>query len=271
MNEQKLIDKAIRRGQLMINLPGLIILITTLGASLFLQRKLGYPEYFALLGLTIGILLSWAFWSFSLARWKVWAYANVNNIPKLKNEAIKAKLIWPESSVLSYTAFYTKEQKSKLLELENKTYIVPFPDLGQRILPKTTTLKYPLINMIFSLLLPIFMGSVGVNLILSDSSILGGLILFLSLVRLYKVCQKLIKTDHIIITLDDQGIAIGKDSFSWKDIIEAEASFGTAGRENQELNVKTLNTTFTVNIGDYNLSADEINERIHVYRSKTQK
>jgi hypothetical protein len=271
MNEQKLIDKVIRRGQLIINLQCLIILITTLGASLFLQRKLGYPEQYALLGLPLGILLSWLFWSFSLARWKVWAYSNVNDIQKLKHEAIKAKLIWQENSFLTHTAFYTKAQKSKLLELEHKTFRVPFPDVEQRNLPKTTTIKYPLINMIFSLLLPIFMGSVGINLILSDSNILGGLILFLSLLRLYKVCQKFIKRDHVIITLDDKGIAIGKDSFNWKDISEAEASFGTAGREDQELKVKTLNTALIINIGDYNLSADEINERIHIYRNKAHK
>ena len=267
MNEQKLVDKAITRGQLVINLPVIIILITTIGVFLSFQRKLGYPEYFTLLGLLSGFILSWLYWSLSVARWKVWAYSNVNDLELLKNEAVKANIIWPEGNFFNRTIIYSRSQRNQLIELENKNYRIPFLKIDQTDLPKTTVLKYPIVNTVFNLVLPVFMVSVGVYLILSDRNIIGGIFVLFSLLRLVKALKNLVNKNEIIITLHEKGITIGKDRFGWNEIIEIEATFGVAGREDQVLKIKTLNNVFNLSIGDYNLPADEINERIYIYRN----
>jgi uncharacterized membrane protein len=268
MNEQRLVDKAIAKGQLTVNLPVAVIFISTMAGFLYFQRKLEYPEYFSLIGLFAGIILSSIFWSLSLTRWKVWAYANVNDIALLKKEAIKAKLTWPDSSIFNRTVIQSKRQMSLLIELENKKNTIPFPKIDLKNLPKTTVIKYPLGNTIFNLALPIFMTSVGIHLLLSGSNILGGIIVLFCLLRFYRTVKNLGNESRTTITLHEKGITIGKDRFDWNEITEIEATFGVAGREDQELKIKTLNNVFNLSIGDYNLPADEINERIYTYRNK---
>ena len=93
--------------------------------SLFLAFQILPEEYSIptiLIGLILGFLAGWLYWSIAIPKWRIWAFQNVDkrNWRELKNKAIREKLIWPDNSIFNKTELRTEKQKDKLNRIEEE-------------------------------------------------------------------------------------------------------------------------------------------------------
>lgn len=60
----------------------------------------------------------WLVWSVQVPKWRLWAYAQVDDIDALLVEAAEAQLIWPEGSRLQRTEIASAETWKRIRALE---------------------------------------------------------------------------------------------------------------------------------------------------------
>jgi hypothetical protein len=63
-----------------------------------------------------GFIMAWSWWSFSVPRWRVWAYERVSDIPRLKETAVAVGLTWPDGH-----RFERTELKSEALRVREES------------------------------------------------------------------------------------------------------------------------------------------------------
>jgi hypothetical protein len=111
------VGKAILIGQLVVNLPVLIIILAGLGIGLFIIWILStmppsFPDLFFLLGIfpmAIGIIAGWLWWSFAVPRWRRWALKSGAPEDELQTWGVLTGLVWPKGSIFEKTEFKIKE------------------------------------------------------------------------------------------------------------------------------------------------------------------
>ncbi len=122
------IGKAIRRGlvwvygpffPLMLGLPFLLVM------GFFERAKyVAMPEeadiFVYLIAGIAGITAPWLWWSYSVPKWRLWAYERVENIPALISEAVAVGLIWPPGHFFEKTEIKSKDHAAKEKEWEAK-------------------------------------------------------------------------------------------------------------------------------------------------------
>ena len=150
MKEQKLINRAIKKGQLLVTLPAIFLLIGTSITGLITFRGLEDASNYYLVSFLAGFIFSWFYWSLSITWWKVWAYKNVNNIEMLESEAVKGQLLWPKGSWFNRTALITKRQRELLRIYADQPSSIEIEI--ERDFPIITRLYYPKSNLLIDLL-----------------------------------------------------------------------------------------------------------------------
>ena len=109
---------AILVGQLVVNLPVILIILGVFGIGIVLllvveARFPSLPGWSFLLGvlalIIIGPLAGWVWWSFSVPRWRKWALRNGATENKLQKWAVATGLVWPKGSIFERTEFRVKE------------------------------------------------------------------------------------------------------------------------------------------------------------------
>ena len=112
--ERHSISKAITRGHLWVSAPLFVLL---LGPVVFANRM--YPkdlQLFAIAALT-GFVLGWTYWSFTIPRWRVWAYEHVDDLDALDSAAVRAGLTWRQGNFFGRTEFKTARLSAREREL----------------------------------------------------------------------------------------------------------------------------------------------------------
>ncbi len=94
MNNKNLSDYNISlRGQLLVNLPVIVIIIfTAFGLSMFLDLNFK-------IALLVGMVLGWSYWSYSVKKWIQWAVKNDVDIDRLIKIGKKGLLVWSKNTV----------------------------------------------------------------------------------------------------------------------------------------------------------------------------
>ncbi len=115
--EQIEFNKVLNKGQLFINFPVMIVMFGLMGLSWYLNELGLISKSLMISGFIISFILGWLVWSFSIAKWRIWAFekTDIKFHSKLKSEAIKAKLIWSDGHFFEKTEVRTKLQKEKLM------------------------------------------------------------------------------------------------------------------------------------------------------------
>lgn len=114
------VDKALKRGQLTVNLPVMFIMFGGWAFVAYLGAKQIINPAFILVGVFLGIIIAYVYWSVMITRWRLWAFENVRNVHELKRRAIRGQLIWPDGSFFKRTEIRTPSQKSKWLLLQDR-------------------------------------------------------------------------------------------------------------------------------------------------------
>jgi hypothetical protein len=117
------VENAVRVGSLTVNLPAVILIFSFMIGGLVL---VGYPPVLPFTVFFGGFALSWVYWSLAITKWKLWAYANVEDLVELKKAAVRANLIWPDNSLFNKTEIKLSQEASiekELLEKADATFV----------------------------------------------------------------------------------------------------------------------------------------------------
>ena len=89
---------------MVVTIPVLLIigLLATLGWALLGRASLG---------MIVGIIVAWVWWSFSVARWRDWVEANGLRPDDVQELARQTGLLWPRGSWLERTEFRRQNGK----------------------------------------------------------------------------------------------------------------------------------------------------------------
>lgn len=119
------VNAAITIGTAWVNLPIAPLMLAPPAAFVLLTgRTFGRNAsggHALLLGLfALGFVMAWAWWSLMVPRWRLWAWARVEDTEELRRRAVKAGLIWPEGHVFEKTEARSAATTRRLAELESK-------------------------------------------------------------------------------------------------------------------------------------------------------
>jgi hypothetical protein len=156
MKENRTIQAALNRGQWIINLPVLIIMLGMMSSFLYLGVKKICPIWIVAIGFVLGFSLAWLWWSFMVTRWMLWAFPKVDNVQELRQAAVAASLIWPKGHFFEKTMIISAAQQAQLDQLDAK-HSVPTPKLlktyrTDETIPMETLIYYSKISIILTLL-----------------------------------------------------------------------------------------------------------------------
>jgi hypothetical protein len=109
------VDRAIKRGQRIMNIPVFILLMGTMCGGFYLIAIKILPTWMIPVFIFGSAIPAWIYWSFAITKWRIWAFSNVDNVHELKQQAIESSLIWPDGSFFEKTEIRTKKERQLLI------------------------------------------------------------------------------------------------------------------------------------------------------------
>ncbi|MDT7832463.1 hypothetical protein RQM59_08735 [Flavobacteriaceae bacterium S356] len=272
MREQISVDKAITRGHLMINLPVMIIMFGTPGVSMYLFSEKLIPNWSIGISFFLGFGLAWAYWSYAITKWRIWAFENVRNVHELKKKAIEQGLVWKDNSWFNKTEIKTASDQQKWTELEKK---FEKKDIFKedRSVPSQSIIYYSKIKNTYEFLLMLLCLVGGLYLLIKpDSYILGTLLTLVGGYFGFKELKQVLDTNPQI-NLDNNGIkTINTEFKSWSEIKNEEVLMEGTGKSREFYLIYDYNEGFEkLKIDDFNISPKKLENLIRTYRIRNNK
>ncbi|WGD33698.1 hypothetical protein [Olleya sp. YS] len=276
MKQKLSVKKAIIYGQLMVNLPVLICLVSLPLLFFFLSSKGFIDDLTALIiGVLLGVILAWLVWSVLITKWRIWAYSNVNNLHELKRQAIRKKLIWEEGSTFERTEYRSKTDNIilKTLELKFNEKEVFEEDIS---IPEDTKIYYSFSSALFIVLFMIIATIAGIYLISKNSNssvLIGGVLIAVGLFSLREAYKKLTNREPQII-INSEGIYTEDNKFKgWVNIHEERIlSEGFGSSTKYFLAFSDDNYNFTkIELENLNIKASKLENLLRTYRIRFNK
>lgn len=104
---------AIAVGTLVVNLPVFGLLL----GPAFAAASVGRDDLLTFV-LPLSFVAAWGWWSFSVPRWRLWAYERVESTSEVDQKALTAGLVWPRGSFLERTEIKSPAQRQRQEQLE---------------------------------------------------------------------------------------------------------------------------------------------------------
>ncbi|WP_298895864.1 hypothetical protein [uncultured Psychroserpens sp.] len=275
MKREVSVDEAIKKGQLIINVPVMICLIGCPVIGIYLSNKDLIPDWGLGVAIVLGIALGWLIWSIVITKWRIWAFEHVRNVHELKKRAIETKLIWRDGHVFEKTEIRSKKDQQKLEELDLKFQEDDIYEEDPSV-PLVTKIYYSKKHSIFILLFGIFTVIISFALLLDDSLksyIIGS---FLLATGGYCVIMSIKKTfnNTVQITIDKSGIQlVSEPKISWFEIYEDAITYEGIGKSS------TAHLTFydaddrffKINLEDLKIKPARLEVILRTYRMRHSK
>ena len=106
--------RAVLVGSLVVNVPVFAFLL----GPAFAASRLGYERWLIYSVFGASFFIAWGWWSFSLPRWRLWAYQRVKSTGEVHSRALAAGLVWRRGSLWERTEFRTAVMRQRQHELE---------------------------------------------------------------------------------------------------------------------------------------------------------
>lgn len=214
------VDQAIARGRkLCVFVPAFFFFTPLLsGLTAFYFDRTAW--YFIAAGVVIGILFSWLSWSFTVVRWKIWAYTNVRNVHELTKRAVESQIMWPEGNFFNRTEIKSQEQRYQLEQLKQR-FIERDVFNDDANVPLETYVYISKRQMYFKVVLGITMVAFGIYLYTGAETPKEKLFTYVSPVAgvyfLYQAIKGLRNVKPVLV-LSDEGIRQGSLLKTWGEI-----------------------------------------------------
>jgi hypothetical protein len=269
------VNKAIMRGQLVVNIPVMIIMFGTgyvlyqLSSSHLVHKLVFLPGSFVL-----APLIAWVYWSFAITKWRIWALTNVEDHFELKQDAITGGLIWEDGSFFERTEIRSAKEKKIIYELEkrynSKKEKQRFKD--DLTIPDISKISYSKINLKISIILMSFCLTIGIYLLLGDNSLIYGVVLTtIGIIFGIKDFKKL-TNDSTPLILANSGLTIGDHEYIWDGISEEKTSMEGFGKNRDSYLIFWADGEFIkTNIDDYDTTLAELRKLLKIHRGRFDK
>lgn len=272
MREQLTVDKAIRRGHLIVNVPVFIIMFGTMGVLFFLAANKSIPFWIGPLSFIIGPVIAWFYWSYRITKWRIWAFDNVRNVHELKKKAIEQGLIWKEGDWFNKTEFKTDSDKQKWTELKKKFQKKDVFKENYSV-PSQSVIFYSKIKNTYEFIIMLLCLAGGVYLLVStDSYTMATLLTLTGGYFGFKELKQVLDNNPQII-IDSKGIkTISTEFKSWSEIKNEEIIMEGSGKHREFYLIYDHENGFEkLKIDDYNISPKKMENLIRTYRIRNNK
>ena len=268
------VDKALKKGQLTVNTPLIILMIGGLCLSVYLGARDIIAPIFMGVGLLSSFVLPYLYWSIMITRWRLWAFENVRNVHELKRLAIRGQLIWPDGSFFEKTEIRTSSQKQKWLLLKDR---FKQKDVFEEdfTVPAETRIYFSRINSIGLIIIsPLFIAATWFFYVEKQS---WYYIILMPIVAVYMFITgyKQLKTRKPQIILSNEGIETAKARFySWKEVIGAESKIDhnyILHNATTYLKYHTPEGEKEIEINEFDINARDLDRLISIYKGRYDK
>lgn len=272
MREEISVNKAIRKGHLIVNLPVFISMLGIPSFSFYLFHKNLIPNWGIGLSFVIGFIIAWLIWSFMIMKWRIWAFDEVRNVHELKKKAIEQGLMWNDNSWFNKTEIRTNNQKLKWKKLKEKFQKKDIYKEDKSV-PKKSVIYYSKIKNTyeFSIMLLALAGGI-YFLVKTDSYIIGTILVLCGAYFGFKDLKKVFNNIPQIL-IDSNGIKTVKTEFkNWNEIKNEEVIMEGYGKNKRFYFVyEFLNGSEKIEIGDLNVTPKKLENLIKTYRIRNNK
>lgn len=284
------INEVLKKGQFIVNVPAIAILVIVPVLSVFLSPIVFAREYIAIgicAGMILGFILAWLWWSYTIVKWRIWAFKSTKKSDwnSLKERAIIQKLIWYDGSIFEKTEIRSKEDHLKIQKINSEIEQIESDTTNEDSsldkikddpeIPAKIEYTYKRSERILSVFIPIILLVIGSYLISIDRIIFGILSIGLAfyLTDLNKIKDIWIK--EIQFSISEEGFYIKKFKqlgfVKWSNTQDI-----TVDTENGILNlgawIKEEFYEVTFNLNDYSIGDyDEFLRKINVYLKRCLK
>ncbi len=272
MREHITVDKAIKRGHLVINVPVFFLMMGTPCLAMYLFSEKLIPNWGIAVSFLIGLLFAWLYWSYGITKWRIWAFENVRNVHELKKKAIQQDLVWKDKSWFNKTEIKTNSDKQKWTELEKK---FDKKDIFKedRSVSSQSVIYYSKIKNTYEFIIMLLCLVGGIYLLMnSDSYIMGTLLALFGSYFGFKELKQVLDTNPQI-TLDSNGIkTINTEFKSWNEIKNEEVVMEGSGKNKEFYLIYDYKNGFEkLKIDDYNISPKKLENLLRTYRIRNNK
>lgn len=263
------VSKAISKGHLFVTAPVFIVMFGTIGAALYLGVEKLLPFWIVPASFLIGPILGYLYWSYSITKWRLWAFENVRNVHELNRRSISQNLIYKEGSFFEKTEFRSADDKMKWKLLKNK-FNKEDHFIDDSSIPSETTIYYSKGKNFLEMLVGVALLGFGIYKLIFESNYIFGLIaLVYGGYIAFKEFKQATNSEPQII-LNNNGVkTVNTEFYSWDEISRAEVvkegygkytrySFTYSHPEGREL----------IDINDFNTSFNKLDKLIFTYGSR---
>ncbi|MEE9350261.1 MAG: hypothetical protein V3U80_09465 [Flavobacteriaceae bacterium] len=111
------VKEALLKGQVVVNFPVFLLMFGIPGLFYFTNLMSDELLWLKPFSMFLGFVLGWLWWSYAIVKWRLWAFSRVDDFYELEDEAIEAKLIWPEGNWFNKTEIWTRLQREQWEEI----------------------------------------------------------------------------------------------------------------------------------------------------------
>jgi F0F1-type ATP synthase assembly protein I len=267
------VNKAINRGQLLVNIPVFIIMMGLTGGLMYLATSKIIPSYFAPGGILIGPGVAWIYWSFAITKWRIWALSNVEDHFELKMDAVAGGLIWEDGSFFERTEIRSSKEKKLIHELEKryKSKIEKRKFKDDVNIPAFTEISYSKTSLTLTFVSMVGCFLVGVFfLIQTDRWGYGILLTLIGGIFAMKNFEKL-RSNSMPLILNNSGITIGGSEYSWTEVIGEMTTIEGFGKHRTSYLIFWVgNDLIKTNIDEYETTLADLRNKLKIYRGRHQ-
>ena len=216
--QYKSVKEVIRRGHIVVNVPVLIIMFGIPFLFFYLLSFFtpsAYTVVAFLLSIVLGFILGWTWWSFSIAKWRMWSieHTHQDDWKELKNKAVKEKLIWPEGHHFEKTEIRNKIEKETIeafyAKINNEEQAITLEHIEDDLsVPSETQYYFNRSELIFETVSSIFLLILGIFLLLSGNFFIGLMLTGLMLYTFDYKALKNINNRTVQLQMNKEGIEI---------------------------------------------------------------
>jgi hypothetical protein len=206
-------------------MPAILVLVVTLGLSMFAAIALNIPDLTGWLiggGFILSFVLSWLWWSINITKWRLWAFDNVRNVHELKKRASREQLIWKDGNFFEKTEIRSAADKDKWAALQDK-FNIPDVFIDDYTVPAETRVYYSKVMIVLGIAFGFACMGVSIYFFKQpDKTVyLGVVICIIGLVFAYQSVKKL-SDKSAQITLNDKGIETSASGYHNWDTVQDE-------------------------------------------------
>lgn len=274
MRENVSVSEAINKGQLYINLPVIMIIIATIGATIYLDSIYSLEKWIYIVSLILGVALGWLYWSFAITKWRIWAFENVRNVHELKEKAIEGKLIWDDESIFEKTEIRSYEDKQKLHYLERKfeKEDVYYDDIS---VSKETLVYISKFSAFFQIFLSIILLSPVYILITEDNYVFVAILFLIGVYLGYEGFKKIKQINSIQIKISAQGITNKNEQLvPWNNIQNERVYCKNSGKHKTchlAYYIVDVDEFVEINLDELDINYSVMENILRVYRVRFEK